>query len=285
MTPEERFAVLNDLLPGSLQGWNIQETTHFSTNRDLYAYINGGAELYISYGFGAALSCIYTSENQPEVLADVYDLLEAGNAFGVFSQTRETENLKLGQGAFSMPGAVFFWKDRYYVSLSTQEPTKEAENFILALGDHIVKKIPGTGNLPALLKFLPEEGLVPFGYLYFHHYIWLNSYYFITDDNVLNIDDSTDAVLARYSGTDERQYLLMIQYASKALASAAYASFGNSFFPEGLTENCILRSDNTWLAACLAENMILAVFNGNSRQSANQLLLKAMEKYHGVNPE
>jgi len=285
MTPQERSAVLQELLPGSLQGWNLQKTTYFSTNRDLYAYINGGAELYISYGFGAALSCIYTTESQPEVLADVYDLLEPNNAFGVFSQTRETENLQLGQGAYRMPGAVFFWKDRYYVSLSAQEPTKEAENFILALGDYIDKKIPDTGIIPALVKFLPEEGLVPFGYLYFHHYIWLNSYYFIADDNVLNIDDSTDAVLAKYAGTESRQYLLMVQYASKTLASAAYDSFGSSFFPEGLTENCILRNDNTWLAACLADHMIVAVFNGNSRLSANQLLLKALGECHVVNPE
>jgi hypothetical protein len=248
----------------------------------LYGYIDGGAELYISYGFKEALSCTYKKENQPEVIAEVYDLIEPRNAFGVFSQTREIENLQLGQGAYSLPGAVFFWKDHYYFSLSSWESTPEAESFMLALGDYLDKKIPVTGELPPLLTLLPEEGLVPFGYLYFHHYIWLNSYYFIADNNLLNIDDNTDAVLAKYSGAENRQYLLLVLYRDKETAAKAFASFGRVFFPEGLTENCIRIEDKTWMAAIMRDNCIAAVFKGTTRESANQLLMKVIDKFNTI---
>jgi hypothetical protein len=283
MISRENPMILQDLLPDSLQGWKVVKTTPLTTRNDLYGYIDGGAELYISYGFKEALSCTYKKENQPEVIAEVYDLIEPRNAFGVFSQTREKENLQLGQGAYSLPGAVFFWKDHYYFSLSSWESTPEAEGFIRALGDYIDKKIPFTGELPALLKLLPDEGLVPFGYLYFHHYIWLNSYYFIMDNNLVNIDDNADAVLARYSGAGNRQYLLLIQYLDKDTAAKAFASFGHGFFPEGLVDNCIRLNDNTWMAASLIDKSIFAVFNGTTGESANQLLLKVVDKYKNSN--
>jgi hypothetical protein len=270
--------VLKDLLPDTLQGWNVDKTIPLTTHNAMYSYMDGGAELYISYGFKEGLSCSYKKENQPEVIAEVFDLNDSRNAFGVFSQTREKENLRLGQGAYSIPGAIFFWKDQYYFSLSAWESTPDTESFLRALGGYSASKVPGTGELPALVKLLPEEGLVPFGYLYFHHYIWLNSYYFITDANLFHIEDNTDAVLAKYSEAENRQYLLLIQYNSKEDAAEAFTSFGCSFFPEGLVDNCIRLEDKTWLAASLAGRMIIAVFNGTTRQDTHQLLTNVLGK-------
>ena len=282
MISGENSMLLLDLLPDTLQGWNVDKSIPLTTLKDMYSYMDGGAELYISYGFREGLSRTYKKENQPEVIAEVFDLNESRNAFGVFSQTREKENLRLGQGAYSLPGAVFFWKDQYYFSLSAWESTPETEGFLRALGDYSANKIPVTGEVPALLKLLPEEGLVPFGYLYFHHYIWLNSYYFITDANLLHIEDNTDALLAKYSDAEHRQYLLLIQYNNKENAAEAFASFGQGFFPEGLVDNCIRLEDNTWLAASLSDNMIAAVFNGTTRQSTNQLLINVLRKRRAI---
>jgi hypothetical protein len=270
--------LLTDLLPEVLAEWSAEETTPLNTPTDMYGYMDGGAELYLSYGFSQALSRKYRKNSRPEVTAEIYDLIEARNAFGVFSQTRETENLQLGQGAFSLPGAVFFWKDHYYISLSTWESTPETEEFIRALGTFIDEKIPVKAEVPAVVKILPEEGLMPFGYLYFHHYIWLNAYFFIADNNLLHIDDSTDAVLAKYGTPENRMYLLIIQYSGQEAARQAFASFGKRFFPGGLAGNCTRIEGGTWLAASTEDRMIAAVFNGMSEQAANQLLMKVLEK-------
>jgi len=270
---------LKDLLPDVLPGWKVDKTTPLTSHSELYAYMDGGAELFISYGFREAISRTYIREGHPDVVVEVYDLGESRNAFGVFSQVRESENLELGQGGYTIPGAVFFWKGPYYMLLSSWEATPETTDFMLLLGSYIQEKITVTGELPALVKLLPETGLVPFGYLYFHHYVWLNSYYFISHDNILLIDDSTHALLAKYGDPESRQYLLLIQYTGNARASEAFASFGASFFPEGLEANCILLEDNSWLAAGLTGNLIAAVFNAPSRQVAQQLLTSAMEGY------
>lgn len=275
--------MLTDILPEVLTGWSAEETTPLNTPNDMYGYMDGGAELYLSYGFRQALSRKYRKNGKPVVMAEIYDLIEARNAFGVFSHTRETENLQLGQGAFTLPGAVFFWKDHYYISLSTWESTPETEEFIHTLGAFIDEKIPVTAELPAVVKFLPVEGLVPFGYLYFHHYIWLNAYFYISDNNLLCIDDSTDAVMAKYGDPEKRMYLLIIQYSGQEAAREAFASFGQGFFPGGLTGNCTRLEGGAWLAASMDDRLIAAVFNGLDEQSARELLMKVMYHYKAIN--
>jgi hypothetical protein len=279
MEPENTDA-LKDLLPDELPGWKADQTTPLTTHSELYAYMDGGAELFISYGFREAISRTYISEGHPDVVAEVYDLGESRNAFGVFSQVRESENLELGQGGYTIPGAVFFWKGPFYMLLTSWEETPDTTDFMILLGSYIQEKITVTGELPGLVKLLPETGLVPFGYLYFHHYVWLNSYYFISHDNIFLIDDSSHALLAKYGDPENRQYLLLIQYTGNARASEAFASFGASFFPEGLEANCILLEDNSWLAARLTGNFVAAVFNAPSREVAQQLLASAMESHN-----
>ena len=277
MASENTIRSLQDLLPDDLLDWKSERTIPLAVPKVLYAYIDGGAELYISYGFGEALSRTYVKDNQPEVLAEVYDLLEPKNAFGVFSQVRESENLQLGQGAYSIPGAVFFWMDRYYISLSAWEATPEAEEFMRDLGSAIEKKIGKKGNIPAVIGLLPEEGLIPFAYMYFHHYVWLNAYYFISDENLLHMDENTDAVLAKYADGGSRKYLLLVHYKNIEDAGQAFDSFGREFFPEGLTGNCLKLEDSSWMATALVKNVIIAVFNAKTAEGAGQLLNFALK--------
>jgi hypothetical protein len=277
--PDNSIA-LADLLPNSLGGWDAENRTPLHTPKDLYNYIDGGAELYLSYGFNEALSYTYQKAGYPDVLADIYDLAEPRNAFGVFTQTREQEDQRLGQGCFSIPGALFFWKGPFYISLSAQESTSDTEDFMRDLGTCIDKNISQKGKVPEIVEYLPSEGLIPAGYVYFHHYVWLNSYFFISDDNLLFIDDSTDAILAKYTGSSGRLFMLLIEYPNQTAAGMAFTSFSRSFFPEGLPDHCIRLEDNTWMAAATDLNLIAAVFNGNGKEEAIGLLNRTLEKYN-----
>jgi hypothetical protein len=269
---------LRDLLPGYLEGWTLNNALSIPSKEDLYSYIDGGAELYISYGFSEAISCKYVKEGQAEVTADIYDLLNSGNAFGVFTQTREKENTDIGQGAYRMPGAVFFWKERYYISLSSWESSPEAENFLTLLADHIDKGITSKGEIPGIISLLPEKGLVPNGFIYFHHYIWLNAYVFISGENIFGISDKTDAVIAKYAEGEGRKYLLVVKYRDHESAMEAFNSFGSVYFPSGLSDNCILTPENMWVAAVIRDNIIAAVFKGSTMQSAAGLLADLLKK-------
>lgn len=283
MLLSENQTDLAGMLPDQLEGWQAAKTLMLNTPSDLYNYIDGGAELYISYGFGQAISKTYTREGNPEVVAEVYDLLESRNAFGVFTQAREEENNLYGQGTYSLPGAVFFWKDRFYVSLSTWDTTPESDRFIKILASHISSGITREGEKPEVVSYLPPEGLIPYGYKYFHHPVWMNAFFFISDSNMLNIDEETDAVLARYSRGEGRMYLLMVQYRDETSAGNAFNHFGKEFFPAGLNDRSVRLPDATWLAASKSGNLVIAVFNGVNGDDARQLLNLVLKSYASCN--
>ena len=75
MSNSDNHLLINDLLPDVLNYWRAEKIIPLRVNSDLYNYMDGGAELYISYGFGEALSCTYRKEGQPEVLAEVSEEL------------------------------------------------------------------------------------------------------------------------------------------------------------------------------------------------------------------
>jgi len=260
--------------PGHIDGWTMTEQLLIDTHDALYDYIDGGAELYISYGFRNAISCRYTREGQPDVTAEIFDLDSSADAFGIYSQTRDSEEKEYGQGSYYVSGAQFFWKGRYWVSLITAETTEESEKLLHSLAAYLDEQLAETGELPALLAVLPVEGLAPGGYLYFHHYIWLNSYYFIASENILEVNDSTPAVLAKYGTPEDRLYLLAIRYPDRVIAEQAYTAFGRHFFPEGLTDDSVRLEDNTWLVARLYDNTLVGIFNAKDRDKAISLLEK-----------
>jgi len=91
-------SVLDKLLPDSTEGWKPSDKDRYYNPETLYNYINGGAELYISYGFREVISRTYSKSGQPNLTVEIFDMVEAKNAFGVFCHVREGIDYSYGQG-------------------------------------------------------------------------------------------------------------------------------------------------------------------------------------------
>ena len=238
----------------------------------LFDYINGGAELYLSYGLTGMTGCKYNGEGLPQITVEVYEMTEPKNAFGVFTQNRDMEEREYGQGSQSYKDFILFWKDRYFVLVRSQRTTPESTAAIRHFASLVDKAIPGEGQLPSIINSLPPEGLVSGGFLYFHHYIWLNAYLFIADFNIVNITDKTDAVLAKYGAPDTRCYLLLVEYPDTTLAETAGKQLQESYAPEWTVSTPIIKlEDGTWFSLSVKGNKLAAVFNGNSREQVETL--------------
>ena len=254
-------------------------TTQLDYNAEnLFDYINGGAEMYLSYGFTGMKGRVYSAENLPDVTVEVYEMTEAKNAFGVFTHTRDKEENTYGQGSLSYSDATVFWKDRYYTVVNTSKITPESSDAIRFLASAVDKAIPDTGKIPAIVGCLPEKDLAVAGYTYFHHYIWINSYYFIADFNILNIDAQTDAVIAKYGAPEQRSYLLMIEYPDDTSAQKAYGQMKARYAPETETNAIVRLENNTWFALWIKGNRVGSIFNGTSHESTEQLYQSAHQK-------
>ncbi|MCK7474918.1 MAG: hypothetical protein MZV49_18420 [Rhodopseudomonas palustris] len=74
--------------PGFAEGWVMKEKIDTYTEKDLYKYINGEAELYYPYGFKALATTVYVRTDNPEtgIVADIYEMGSPIDAFGIYSQ-------------------------------------------------------------------------------------------------------------------------------------------------------------------------------------------------------
>jgi len=263
---------LTQLLPLSITGWESSEDDNYYNEENLFNYINGGAELYISYGFNNVISRRYSKNGNSRIAVEIFDMENSWNAYGVFTHVREEMNESYGQGSQLYEDAILFWKSRYYVSVVSLDGSEEAQLAIKNIAEYIDNSISETGELPDVLKIIPEKGLVVESILYFHHPAWINSLYYISDENILNIDNQTDCILATYGDKQDRSYLLAIEYPGLEDAKQACHKFSMAFSGEKGENGLSLMEDGTWIAHINHKRYFIGVFHASSEIQARDLL-------------
>lgn len=261
----------SSILPDEINGWTVAEEVAYNPD-NLFDYIDGGAELYLSYNFESLTSRTYTRENQPDIVVDVFDMHHSFNAFGVFSHARETIDRSIGQGSQYTEGLLMFWKDRYFVSILASPETPDARETIHALAKRLDGAIDRTGPLPEILDVLPRDGLVEESIRFFFHHVWLNSEYYIADRNILLINEDTQAVLAAYREDGRRTFVVAVRYKNAADAEAARASFSANYLPEGGGTGSVRIEDGSWSGCRTDGDLLAAVFNAPTQARADALI-------------
>lgn len=263
---------LNNLLPADPKGWISLVPPKKYTAETLYEYINGGAELYISYGMQSVISKHYTKDGFGEIRVEIFDMSKSENAFGVFTHTRTKNEQIFGQGSQYFTGAQIFWKGRYFISIIADDENEEIKTTIAELSKEIDKRISENGPIPEIIRLLPTENRVKDGYIYFHHYIWLNSFYFLSNENIFQIDQKSHAAISKYKVDDTTLYLLIIQFENRIKAEKAGLTFREEFMDNQTKDPIIQIEDNSWLSGKIYENYFVGVFNSKTKESAGYLI-------------
>jgi len=151
--------------PGFSEGWVMGGKVKSYTAEDLYVYINGEAELYMPYGFEALASAFYSRGNdlQPGIVADIYRMRSLIDAFGIYSNYRDTgaELVKIGAGGFIDESQLMFYKDRYFVRLSVSGTVTGGRDVLARCARTIDRKLPGGPSQPGVLGMLDIPGVDP----------------------------------------------------------------------------------------------------------------------------
>jgi hypothetical protein len=260
------------VLPGTIDGWTKGPATEY-TPQTLSNYIDGGAELYLSYNFKSALSLKYTDAAENEITVDIFDMGASADAFGVFAHSRETVDASVGQGSEYAEGLLTFWKDRYYVSILTYPVTPARKDVIFRLARAIEGAIKAEGPLPPILALLPAEDLRPETVHFFHHYIWINSFYFVSNENVLDIAADTPAALAQYKRTGSNVFLLLVRYPTAARAAAAAGKFRRTVLG-GAADGMAKLKDGRWSGIREQGDLLKVVFGAPDEAAVRETLAK-----------
>ncbi len=222
------------------------------------------------------MSLKYVDSAENEIAVDIFDMGTSLDAFGVFAHTRETIETDFGQGSEYAAGLLTFWKDRYYVSILAYPETPANKEIVFKLGRTIAGAIKDEGPLPPIIALLPEENLLPETVHYFHHYIWLNSFYFVSNENVLNIANDTPAALAKYRKAGSTYFLLLVRYPDTARAEAAAGLFTQKVLGSA-ADGMHQMKEGSWTGLRLREDLISVVFNAPDAATARDILAKIKE--------
>ena len=269
-------------LPEDISGWKKNPTEGYYSPDNLFEYINGNAELFISYDFRNLITLTYNKDESTEITVDIFDMGNPANAYGVFSHSRENEDRFISDeiGSEYGGGLLTFWKGRFYISILVYPETEERKEIVKNIAERISKLIRGKNTKPAILSLLPSEDLAPYSIRYFHHHIWLNSHFYISGENILNLGKDTEAVLAKYypDGKNNTPFiLLLINYSDADKAGIAYRNFLTNFLPDAKQGFARLQ-DGLWAGSEQNGKMITIILNARDREIASALLNKVKYK-------
>jgi hypothetical protein len=197
----------------------------------------------------------------------------SGDAFGIFSHAREGEELGIGQGSEYRGGVLCFWKAHFFVCIVPQNETAETNKALGDLARKIDQNISITGAKPDILHCLPEEGLAEKSVRYFHKHTSLNYHYFLASENILQLGEHTEAVLAQY-GPDQGS-LLCIRYQNQQQAKDALDTFVSSYLPEATRTGVAEINDGKWVAVKQSGNFVLVVFDASTKAAGESLMAAA----------
>ena len=211
------------LLHENLGDWVKKPDPVIYDRENIFDYINGAGEVYLSYAFDHVIVARYENPAGLAVRVELFDMGNAADAYGVYSYALEEEETGIGS-AFVRGGSVLcFWQDRFYICVAAEQRDPDPSPIIEEVARAVSQGLPEAGARPSLVDLLPTEGLRPLSERYFHLHYTLNYHYDLARANILNLSAETDAVLGRYRPGST--ILLIIDYGDEGAARETLISF------------------------------------------------------------
>jgi hypothetical protein len=240
-------------LPRTVGPWTRSEAPRTVTAENIFEYMDGAGELYIGYHLDRLEATEYSAPGEKNILVELYFMKTPDDAFGLLSLDWGGEPVDLERSSSEGAGKQPFWPSalygegllrlrsgKIYARIMAEQETPPSKEAVLALGRAVVREGADPSS-PALLRHLPETFRPDWkqrrvGTSYFRSHLVLNSLYYLSQENMLDLGHETEAALARYeketpSGPQRIRFLL-VQYPNAQAAGKALAHFQRVYLPD-----------------------------------------------------
>jgi hypothetical protein len=174
-----------------LEGWKFTSEPKVYIGDDLFSLIDGGADLYLEYGFTKVVSAQYADPSSSNILIEIYKMKDSPSAYGIFSITQQGVEWSVQFGNLSVVDEdyICFWKGRYYVNISWSSRQLSESPLLNKLADLVVKNIPDTGNYPDMLKTFQDQDPVE-KTIYLKGNLALSNFYYFDYRDIFKIKEA-----------------------------------------------------------------------------------------------
>jgi uncharacterized protein (DUF1330 family) len=138
-----------------------KKTTNYPvyTPDNLWDFINGAADSYLSYGFEDLHVAEY-SKGKNVIKLEIYRHKDNILAFGIYSTERSPSfnYIKIGAQGYKADGSLNFLKGKYYVKMRTYSKSEKTLQALESLAIKVSDMLEGNSDLPGVLTEFPGEG-------------------------------------------------------------------------------------------------------------------------------
>jgi hypothetical protein len=217
--------------------WFTEYEPRLANGEELFLLINGGADIYLEYGFENAIFQSYKMPDGGSINLEIYQMKSPEGAYGIYTFKSSTTGkpVKAGNDGWMEEYYLNFWKDNVLVTLIGLDTELLTLAGLEKLASSIDQKIIATQRYPDILDLLPQENLKPNGITYLKGNLALYNQYLFDSRNVFGFKEAVRGDYGSYNlfiltYSDPEECLKWFDSAKKELT-------GNGLFHDISEEN------------------------------------------------
>jgi hypothetical protein len=145
-----------------LEGWSNKGKVDIYTPDNLYEYINGAADVFLSYDFVECGTLTFENKQKKSFTVDIYRHSNIKNGFGIYSQEKpqQGEFIDIGTQGYYEKGVLNFLKGSYYVKISGFDLGDQDKVLLTKAAKQIAANLKDADYFPKSVSSLPQKGKV-----------------------------------------------------------------------------------------------------------------------------
>jgi hypothetical protein len=149
---------IDSLFP-QMEGWTQKGNPVTYTPDNLYEYIDGAADVFLSYDFVKLATVSLENEKKASITIDIYRHSSPVNGFGIYSQEKSKIGpfLSIGTQGYYEKGILNFLKGSFYVKISGYDLGDQDETILTETAKLIAQKIDDDNHFPEVVACFPRE--------------------------------------------------------------------------------------------------------------------------------
>jgi len=187
--------------PGNLTipGWSRSGPEKTYSQRELYGYIDGGAEIFLELGFETLRLQRFESEGD-RFTVEIYAMTDPAAALGVYLSYcgRENRNQTFGERHTVGRYQLLFVKGCHYVNVKNDGGREARVPDLIRFGGAIAAGMPPGESIPEL-EILPTEGRLDGSERLIRGPFGLQSIFTLGEGDVLRLRGAVTALSAQYT--------------------------------------------------------------------------------------
>lgn len=152
-------AMCQDFSFPELEGFKKNTTYPVFKPENLWDFINGAADTYLSLGF-VELHVAEYRKGKNTIKLEIYRHSDNAMAFGIYSTERSPSFrfVNLGAQGYVADGAINFFKGNYYVKIRTYSTKEKIRQSAESLALKVSNMLEGSSEMPSALSRFPATG-------------------------------------------------------------------------------------------------------------------------------